>query len=124
MIVEVFVAESNAEDTLSRHRLLVMNDEERVARVGDTAIYGIDKADTIVNFPQQHCAGVGCKAAAVKISLDFLFFRFEKSSGCVLQSVVVTAFLFKYNVQYNSLHYKQLGHLSIKKYEKPVKYSG
>lgn len=65
--------ESNAEDTLSQHRLLVMNDEERVARVGNAAIYGIDKADTIVNFPQQHCASVGCKAAAVKISLDDFF---------------------------------------------------
>ncbi len=74
MVVEVFVTEGNAEDTLSWRRLLVMNDEERVARVGDAAIYGVDKADTIVHFPQQHCAGIGCQAAAVEISLDFFVF--------------------------------------------------
>ena len=74
MVVEVFIAQGNAEDTLSQHRLLVMNYEERMARVGNTAIYGVDKADTIVHFPQQHCAGIGCEAAAVEISLDFFVF--------------------------------------------------
>jgi hypothetical protein len=34
------------------------------------------------------------------------------------------AFLLEYETDYNFLLYKQLGHLSIEKYGKPVKYAG
>jgi len=34
------------------------------------------------------------------------------------------AFLLEYGFDYNSLPYKQLGHLSIQKYGNPVKYAG
>ena len=49
-----------------------MDDEEWMARIGDAAIDGLDKADTSVNFPQQHCAGIRSEAAAVKIGVNFL----------------------------------------------------
>lgn len=71
MVVEVFVAQSNAKNTLSQHRLLVMDYKERVARIGNATMYGIDKADTLVNFSKQHRTGVGGKAAAVEISVIF-----------------------------------------------------
>ncbi len=54
----------------------------------------------------------------------FLRLRLENSRGCVVQSAVEMAFLLEYRIGYNSLLYKQLGHLSIQKYGNPVKYAG
>jgi len=42
----------------------------------------------------------------------------------VVQSVMEMAFLSEYGIRYNSLLYKQLGHLSIQKCGNPMKYAG
>jgi len=48
-----------------------LSDEELVARIWDTAIDGVYQTQMFVHFPQKHCAGIGSKAAAVEIGLDF-----------------------------------------------------
>ena len=71
MVVEVFVAKSYAEYTLSQHCLLGMDNEKLVTRVGNAAIYGVDKADTPIHFSNKYGACVGGQAAAVEISVNF-----------------------------------------------------
>jgi len=41
----------------------------------------------------------------------------RQNPGCVVQSVIEIAFLLEYGSKYKYLYYKQLGYLSIKKYE-------
>jgi len=60
----------------------------------------------------------------LKSAWIFLRFRLANNNGCVIQPVIRMAFLFGYWNNYNSLYYKRLGHLPIKKSPNPVKYSG
>jgi hypothetical protein len=50
--------------------------------------------------------------------------RLENSRGSVIQSVMEMAFLLGHGIDYNSLPYKQLGHLSTRKHRNSMKYAG
>ena len=38
MVVEVFIAEADSEDTLRQHGFLLMNDEKLITRIGNAAV--------------------------------------------------------------------------------------
>jgi hypothetical protein len=53
MVVEVFIANSDAEYAMSEHCSLLMNGEEGITLVGNTFVDGIDETDVFINFPQK-----------------------------------------------------------------------
>ena len=71
MVVEVFIAKADSEDTLSEHCFLLMNNEKFIAGIWDAFIYRINDAETFINFPQKQCAGIGSEAATVEICTNF-----------------------------------------------------
>ena len=75
MVVEILVAQRDAEDPLGQHGLLVVYCHERVARVGDAGRQPSDQAQLAIRLPQQQPARVAGESAAIKIRHDFL--RFE-----------------------------------------------
>ena len=72
MIVEVFVAKSDAKDSLSQHGFLLMDCIEGIAWVWDAIVDGVNQAEMFINLSQEQCTCIGDKAAAVEIGLNFL----------------------------------------------------
>ena len=47
MVVEVLVAQGDGDDPLGEQGLLVVDDEDGVARVGDGRVEGVEEADAV-----------------------------------------------------------------------------
>ena len=67
VVVEVFVAAGDAEDALRSKRALRVGDEDRVPRVGDGRVQGVEEAEPAVGLAEQKHAGVGGDDAAREV---------------------------------------------------------
>src|SRR4030042_685656 len=72
MIVKVFIAQGDAQDTLGQHGSLGMNGIEGVAWVRETVIDRIDQTEPLVGLSQQQCPGIRGDASPIEIALNFL----------------------------------------------------
>ena len=72
MVVEVLVAQGDGDDPLGEHGLLVVDDEDGMARVGDGRVEGVEEAEAVGDLAEQQGAGVGGEPAAVEVGDDGL----------------------------------------------------
>jgi hypothetical protein len=72
MIVEVFIAQGDAQDTLGQHGSLGMDGIKGVAWVRDAAIDRIDQTEPLVYLSQQQCPGIRGEAATLEVGLNLL----------------------------------------------------
>ena len=66
MVVEVFVAQRDGGDPLGEHGLLVMDGEDRVSRVRDGGVEGLEEAGLSGDLAEQQGPGIGGEPAAQK----------------------------------------------------------
>ena len=78
MIVEVFVAEGDAEDALCDQGSQVVFDLGWVSRVRDGVGQGLRETDPAVDLAEQEGSGVGGESAAVEIGDDLLLAKTGK----------------------------------------------
>ena len=71
-IVSVLIAAGDGVDAGADHIGARMNDASLIAVVGKAARQPICNAKTVLRHRQQHDAAIGCEAAAVESSCDFL----------------------------------------------------
>ena len=58
VIVEIFVAQRDAEDPLRQHLTLLVLDVHRVTRIGQAGIDRVDQTQASVDFAEQQHAGI------------------------------------------------------------------
>ena len=75
VVVEVFIALGDAEDSLGQQGPLRMDDKEWMAWIGDTSIEGVDQSEGSIRLSQQQGPAIGGQFAALEISLDVLAFE-------------------------------------------------
>jgi len=71
VIVQVFVAQRNAADTLGQHGLHVVDDLLRIARIDNATRQCRGQPDSPIDFAKQQPASIGRQPPAVEISGDF-----------------------------------------------------
>ena len=81
MVVEILVAQGDGHDPLGDHGLLVMDDEDRVAGVGDGRVEGLEEAGRLADLPEQEGPGVGGEPAAQEVGDDRLGAEAGKGEG-------------------------------------------
>ena len=95
MIVGVFVAGRDAEDSAGENFGLRMRCVKRIARIGDGFINSSDQIKPPIDFPQQHQAAIGSERSAIKIHVDRLTcesleFRLNLFTLCHCESLEFT----------------------------------
>ena len=70
VVVEVLVAQGDAEDSLGQHVPLLVGDPRRVAWVGDDGVEPVDQSQVPVHLAQQQRTCVTGNAAAVEVGDD------------------------------------------------------
>ena len=85
MVVEVFIAQGDADDPLGEQGLLVMHDDREPAGVGDDAVEGVEEPESLLEFPEQEGTGIGGDPTALEIGDDRL-----RTEGGKRQGVAVT----------------------------------
>ena len=71
VVVEVFVAERDSEDSLGQHGLLIMLDSGGGTWIRNGLVHGFDQAGLLLDFAKQQYAGVRSNTSAVEIGFDF-----------------------------------------------------
>jgi hypothetical protein len=66
VVVEVFVAQAQAEDTLAEKVAQGVFDQIGVAMVGEAACEGVEEAEGLIDFAEEQAASVGGDDAAIK----------------------------------------------------------
>jgi hypothetical protein len=79
VVVQIFVAQSDAVDSLGQHRLHVMDDLVRVPRVRDALRQRLGQANFAIHLTQQQPAGVRGQPAAIEVRRDFASGKTGKS---------------------------------------------
>ena len=72
MVVEVLVAQGDGDDPLGEHGLLVVDDEDGLAGVGDGRVEGVEEAEAVGDLAEQQGAGVGGEPSAAEVGDDGL----------------------------------------------------
>ena len=72
MVVEVFVSQGNAEDSLAEQRFEVMGNLGRIARVGDAFCQLRGQTELSIRLPQEQSPGIGGQPSTVEIGGNFL----------------------------------------------------
>ena len=72
MIVEIFISESDRNDPLSDHGALVVNDEDRVTRIGNGGVESIEQPDAIGDLTQEQRPRIGSEPSPLEIGDDGL----------------------------------------------------
>ena len=81
MVVEILIAQGNGHDPLGDHGLLVMDDEDRVAGIGDDRRDGLEEAGLAAHFPEQEGSGIGGQPASQEVGDDRLGAEAGKGEG-------------------------------------------
>ena len=82
MIVEILVAASDGEDSLSQKSTLRMQDEGGLAWIGNNTIEGIDESELLIDLSEQQRAGIGGDGPARKIGAEIATIEAGKWYGC------------------------------------------
>jgi hypothetical protein len=72
VVVEVFVAQRDAEDALAQHRPLVVHHAGRIARIGQAGGQRVDQPDPPIDLAQQQPAAIRGEPPAAEIRADSL----------------------------------------------------
>ncbi len=70
MVVEILVAQGDGDDPLCQHGLLIVDDVEGIARVGDGRVEGIEKSDAVGDLAKEQRTGIGGEPATVEVGDD------------------------------------------------------
>ena len=81
MVVEVLVAQGDGDDPLGDQGPLVMDDEGRVAGVGDGLIEGAEESGLFADLAEEQRAGVGGEPATLEVGDDGLGSEAGKGEG-------------------------------------------
>src|SRR4051812_12085284 len=72
MVVEVLVAQGDGGDPLGEQGALVVDDEDRMAGVGDRRVEGVAEADPVGHLGEEQGAAVGGEPSALEVGDDGL----------------------------------------------------
>ncbi len=81
VVVEVLIAQRDAEDALGQEGPLRMGDEERIAGIDDTGVEGVDQTHRAIHLAQEQGSPIGGQPTATKVGLDVLTFEACKQEG-------------------------------------------
>ena len=85
MVVEVLVAQSDGSDPLGEQGALVVDEEQRMARVGDGRVAGVEEADAVGDLAEEQPARICGQASTIKVGDDVL-----GSEGGEVEGLAVT----------------------------------
>jgi hypothetical protein len=84
VVVEILVAQSDAQDALGQQAALAVGDQFGVARVGDDPVERVEQPQALVGLAQQRSAGVGGERAAREVGFEATVAQAGKRQGfCV-----------------------------------------
>ena len=72
VVVEIFVPQSDRNDTLGEHNALVVSDAGGVPGIGNGVVEGVEQSGRVGDLAKQKCPGVGCEPPSLKIGDDRL----------------------------------------------------
>ena len=87
VVVEIFVAQGDAEDPLGQKGSLLMDDHVWISRIRDTSVEGVDETEPLIDLPKQQAACIGGQFASVEVGVDFLAAKAGKDDGFHVHSV-------------------------------------
>ena len=124
MIVEILVAASDGEDSLSQKSPLRMQDEGGLAWIGNNTIEGIDESELLIDLSEQQRPASEVMDPPAKSAVRLRRSRLVNGTGVSLHCVIAKA---PGQVEWkcaNSLLYQTLSHRAIPTSVKTMKYPG